>query len=164
MAAEFTSFATNWRGGSMQHDLWRYACDVYARPGVEAACLQAQDGGADVCLALCAVWLEHRRVEWSVARGTCLSEIASSWSSTVITPLRALRQQWRDAARDDPTLRDLRENMKRLELEAEQALLQRLQAAAGAWPSESGTKPAWLEWAVPDATARLALSQAANQR
>lgn len=163
MAAEFTSFAVHWRGGSMQDDLWRYACELYARPGVEAACLQAQAKGADVCVALCALWLEARGVEWSAPRGACLQATAEAWSGTVIAPLRTLRQQWRSAALADPALAHLRESVKHLELEAEQALLERLEKTAGGWPPQRATEPRWVDWAVADTNARLALRAAATE-
>lgn len=163
MAAEFTSFAAHWRGGSMQDDLWRYACELYARPGMEAACLQAQAEGADVCVALCALWLEARGVEWSTAREACLRETAEAWSGPVIAPLRALRRQWRNAALADPALAHLRESVKRLELEAEQALLERLEKTAQAWPTRRATEARWVDWAVADTNARLALRAAATQ-
>jgi len=46
----------------MPTDLWRFAETLYQRPGVEAACLQLQAQGADVCVLLCAAWLERRQV------------------------------------------------------------------------------------------------------
>lgn len=45
----------------MHTDLWNFALHLYARPGVEAACLALQDEGADVCLLLCGAWLEAGR-------------------------------------------------------------------------------------------------------
>ena len=46
----------------MPADLWNFALACYARPGVEQVFLRLQDGGADVCLLLCALWLERRQV------------------------------------------------------------------------------------------------------
>ncbi|MBO4970761.1 MAG: TIGR02444 family protein, partial [Pseudomonas sp.] len=46
----------------MQTDLWNYCLNLYARPGVEQACLHLQDQGLDVCVLLCAAWLEARGV------------------------------------------------------------------------------------------------------
>ncbi|WP_263261837.1 TIGR02444 family protein [Pseudomonas sp. RIT-PI-S] len=147
----------------MHNDLWRYACEFYARRGVEAACLAAQAQGSNVCLALCALWLEQRQVTWEAVRAEVLSEIALPWERTVVQPLRELREQWRPAAAGDIRLGQLRESVKRLELEAEQTLLARLQSAAQAWPATCTTQPGWLDWAVPDATARAALRAASSQ-
>jgi uncharacterized protein (TIGR02444 family) len=157
MAAEFTSFPARWREGVMHNDLWRYACALYARPGMEAACLAAQAGGSNVCLALCALWLEQQGVAWSPARAQALEAIALPWSRTVVEPLRALRQQWRLAAQADDRLAALRAGVKALELEAEQGLLARLQAAAAPWPTCGAAQPEWLGWAVPEATTQATL-------
>ena len=43
-------------------DLWNHALALYARPGVEEACLGVQALGGDVCLLLCATWLQARGV------------------------------------------------------------------------------------------------------
>jgi uncharacterized protein (TIGR02444 family) len=146
----------------MHNDLWRYACERYAQPGVEAACMAVQAAGGNVCLALCALWLEDRGVRWSLARAQALETAALPWAGTVIEPLRALRQQWRSAAREDPDLARLRARIKQLELEAEQRLLMRLHTIAQAWPEGEATQPEWLGWAVEDAAIRAALRAAAS--
>ncbi|WP_284733726.1 TIGR02444 family protein, partial [Pseudomonas aeruginosa] len=46
----------------MTGNVWKFAVDVYARPGVETACLALQEQGADVCLLLVAAWLGRRGV------------------------------------------------------------------------------------------------------
>ena len=46
----------------MPSDLWDFAQRLYGRPGVEHACLQLQEAGADVCLLLCGAWLQQRGV------------------------------------------------------------------------------------------------------
>ena len=47
----------------MPTDLWDFAQRLYARPGVESACLHLQEVGADVCLLLTAGWLGGRGVK-----------------------------------------------------------------------------------------------------
>lgn len=160
MAAEFISFAKPWRGGLMQDDLWRYACELYARPGVEAACLAAQKAGSNVCLVLCAHWLERRGVAWTAGRAEALAEIALPWTETVVMPLRTLRQQWKPAAMEDETLRALRASIKALELDAERALLERLQAQACRWPCLAGSGAGWLDWALQEGQASATLQAA----
>lgn len=160
MAAEFTSFAKPWRGGLMQDDLWRHACELYAQPGVEAACLAAQAAGANVCLVLCAHWLERRGAAWTSDRAEALARIAQPWAETVITPLRTLRQQWKLAANEDEALQALRTAVKGLELDAERALLDRLQAQACLWPGHAGSGAGWLDWALPQSQASAALKAA----
>lgn len=163
MAPEFTSFAKPWRGGLMQDDLWRHACKLYAQPGVEAACLAAQAAGANVCLVLCAHWLERRGVAWTAARAEALARIAQPWAETVVAPLRTLRQQWKPGATQDETLKALRNMVKSLELDAERALLERLQAAACCWPAHPGRGAGWLDWALPQSQTSAALKAALAQ-
>ncbi len=135
----------------MHTDLWNHALAVYGRPGVESACLTLQGLGGDVCLLLCATWLQARGVVVSAARIEALRDIAEPWQREVIGPLRALRQQWRTAAHEDATLGALRAQVKALELEAEKTLLARLQACSQQWPTgPGGPTDDWLEGLAPD--------------
>ncbi|MGE8499945.1 MAG: TIGR02444 family protein [Pseudomonas sp.] len=137
----------------MPTDLWRFAENLYQRPGVEAACLHLQAEGADVCLLLCAAWLEQRRVMVSQARADHLQQLAEPWQRTVVIPLRQIRQQWRTAAQQDDALAALRERIKRLELDAEREQLERLEVASNDWPAERTDDAfAWLEALAPRLT------------
>ncbi|OLU34545.1 TIGR02444 family protein [Pseudomonas sp. PA27(2017)] len=130
----------------MSPDLWTFATTLYARPGVEAACLELQAAGADVCLLLCGLWLDSRGVAHDAEREAQLRQAAEQWQREVVKPLRALRQGWREAAGHDSALSGLRERVKQLELEAEREQLERLQALAEGWsqqPSEQDRR--WLE-------------------
>ena len=130
----------------MPSDLWSFAIHFYARPGVEEACLRLQAAGADVCLLLCGAWLERRAVACTAPRLEQLSSLAQPWQSTVVEPLRRLRQDWRAVAASDGELAKLRERLKGLELEAERQLLLRLEAATRAWPEGTPeNSAAWLE-------------------
>lgn len=134
----------------MHDDLWNYALDLYARPGVESACLALQALGGDVCLLLCGTWLRARGVEPDAERVRALQELAAPWQRQVVTPLRTLRQQWRAGVQDDPQLAALRERVKGLELEAERTLLARLEQRAQAWPTTQGHPVEdWLPWLAP---------------
>ncbi|WP_277373211.1 TIGR02444 family protein [Pseudomonas sp. AA-38] len=119
-------------------DLWNFALELYARPGVEQACLQLQEAGSDVCLLLTGAWLQKRGVRCLDERLAALRELAGPWQRDVVAPLRQTRHQWRSAAREDAELDALREQLKRLELQAERVLLERLQALAEKWPEEAG--------------------------
>lgn len=136
----------------MHTDLWNHALALYARPGVEAACLALQDLGGDVCLLLCGTWLQARAVAVDETRTQALQAVAGPWQREVVTPLRALRRQWREHALADPQLSVLREQVKALELQAERTLLERLAQVAQAWPAVAGDSEEWL--------ARLAPAQA----
>ncbi|OLS63171.1 TIGR02444 family protein [Pseudomonas putida] len=137
----------------MHTDLWDFAIGLYARPGVETACLELQALGADVCLMLCGAWLEQRHVEISDERVERLRQLAGPWQIDVVQPLRALRQQWRGDALKDPQLAALRERLKALELDAERVQLQRLQDACAGWPSGAEAPPeSWLTRLAPAAS------------
>jgi uncharacterized protein (TIGR02444 family) len=128
----------------MPTDLWRFAEALYQRPGVEAACLLLQTQGADVCLLLCAAWLERQNLTCTNERTEALRSLAHPWQQRVVLPLRQLRQHWREQAQSDNALGQLREQLKQLELDAEREQLKRLAARTQDW-SDSGTG-APLDW------------------
>ena len=119
----------------MQTDLWNYCLNLYARPGVEQACLHLQDQGLDVCVVLCAAWLEARGVACDEVRLGQLKACAGPWQHEVVQPLRRLRTHWREAAAHDDALAALRIRVKALELEAEGTVLRRLESATLGWSS-----------------------------
>ena len=128
----------------MQTDLWNYCLNLYARPGVEQACLDLQSRGMDVCLLLCAAWLETRGVACDESRLGQLSARAGPWQREVVQPLRQLRTQWREAAAHDDVLAALRVQVKALELEAERTMLRRLESVTQSWEQSQGTCD-WLQ-------------------
>ncbi len=139
-------------GVNMCADLWSFALSTYARPGVEAACLRLQENGANVCLLLCGAWLEQRGVAPTAERMQALKQLAEPWQTDVVEPLRQVRLQWRAMAQQDEQLATLRERVKALELDAERALLARLEAMAQAWPTgESRGQHRWLEGLAAEA-------------
>ena len=117
----------------MHTDLWNYCLNLYARPGVERACLSLQEQGLDVCLLLCGAWLQQRGVGYNEARLQQLKACAVPWQRDVVSPLRQVRIQWREAATHDKALSALRTQIKSLELEAEQTLLRRLEVLTQGW-------------------------------
>lgn len=130
----------------MSPDLWSFSLDLYAKPGVEPACLTLQSAGVNVCLLLCGLWLERRGVACNEQRLQQLRQLTEPWEAEVVRPLRTLRSQWKTGARQDTALDSLREQVKRLELEAERRLLERLQAVAEDWPEEQRNDSAlWLQ-------------------
>ncbi|MCQ4312503.1 TIGR02444 family protein [Pseudomonas stutzeri] len=148
-------------------ELWNFAVACYAKPGVEAACLELQTAGADVCLMLTGAWLDCRGIARDEMRLAQLKEISDVWRSQVVAPLRSLRQGWRKQAANDEELAALRERVKKLELDAERVQLQRLQHATRHWTTESRTTD-WLERLCADLNGELhapleVLRRAANQ-
>jgi uncharacterized protein (TIGR02444 family) len=130
----------------MSSDLWSFSLTLYARPGVEQACLQLQSAGANVCLLLCAAWLGQRGIACNEPRLQQLHAVAQPWDVDVVQPLRTLRMQWKAVAIQDAELNILREQVRTLELQAERQLLLRLEKATQGWPQDDETDlSAWLE-------------------
>ncbi|MFJ5235227.1 TIGR02444 family protein [Pseudomonas neuropathica] len=129
----------------MSSDLWSFSLATYARPGVEDACLRLQTAGANVCLLLCGLWLEQRGVICDEQRVGQLQTLTEPWDTEVVQPLRSLRMQWKARAVDDAVLKGMREQIKSLELEAERALLSRLEGVAQEWPLNDAGSKNWLE-------------------
>lgn len=147
----------------MPSDLWSFATAGYARPGVEPLCLRLQAEGADVCLLLCALWLEQRGVAASDVRLRELQAVSQAWQREVVMPLRELRQRWRAAAADDPVLAQLREQIKATELAAERELLERLENLTRNWPTaKAGHDSPWLDRLCQDRDAQQLLRAAAS--
>ncbi len=138
----------------MHPDLWRFAEDLYRRPGVETACLHLQAQGNDICLLLCGAWLGCRGVACNAERAEHLRAIAQPWQHEVVGALRHVRQQWRAAAHHDSALAALREQIKQLELAAERELLQRLASGCHDWPGDTAEDMQdWLHTLAPVTTA-----------
>ena len=129
----------------MSSDLWSFSLATYARPGVEDACLQLQTAGVNVCLLLCALWLEQRGASCDEQRAGQLQALTGPWDIEVVQPLRTLRMQWKARAVDDGVLKGMREQVKALELEAERTLLSRLEGIAQVWGRNGAGSVGWLE-------------------
>ncbi|WP_426206630.1 TIGR02444 family protein [Pseudomonas sp. TWP3-1] len=136
----------------MSSDLWSFALATYARPGVEDACLRLQTAGANVCLLLCGAWLEHRGVNCDEQRVRQLQELTVPWDTEVVQPLRELRMHWKTLAETDAVLKGMRDQIKGLELEAERALLSRLEGVAQGWAQNVAGMRGWLEALAGSAT------------
>ncbi|MGE8295294.1 MAG: TIGR02444 family protein [Pseudomonas sp.] len=144
-------------------DLWNFALERYARAGVEQACLQLQEAGSDVCLLLTGAWLQGRGVRCLDQRLCALRNVAGPWQREVISPLRQTRRDWRAAAGQDTELAALREQVKKLELQAERVLFERLQALAEGWPAEASEDDWLIRLAGNDSAALQVLRDAVNQ-
>lgn len=111
--------------------VWDHAVALYARAGVERACLALQDsGGQCVALLLWRLWAvdEGRPVDGALARRA--AALARAWEDQVVSPLRAVR---RALERGSPSIADdaraaLREKVGAAERSAERVLLEALGA------------------------------------
>jgi len=73
--------------------LWAFALEIYAQPGIEKACLKAQDDhGADVGLMLLLLWLDRMGREPDEQGWRALLATSCKWQTETLKPLRARRR------------------------------------------------------------------------
>jgi len=105
-------------GDHLDSPLWRYACQVYSQQGVEVTLLELQDDhGADINLILQALWLANEERAWTKE---CIPDDYAKWMDEQVLPLRQMR---RSIKTDWPQHEDFRQQVKKLELKAEQYAL-----------------------------------------
>jgi uncharacterized protein (TIGR02444 family) len=128
---------------------WDYSLALYGCPGVEQACLGLQDRlGLDVNLLLFCCWRAAAgRGGLSQSDAARLVAVVAGWQHEVVRSLRALRRRLKEVLRtadDGPAALfpddagELRERVKRLELDAERLEQLALERAA----KESEAQPA----------------------
>ncbi|RDB42222.1 TIGR02444 family protein [Halomonas sp. DQ26W] len=129
MSDDSTRLETALRRRLAADSLWDFALALYARPGVEAACLTLQDdAGVDVCELLWHCWLHHHGLVLC-AEPAGLAAIRQ-WQGEVTSVMRALRRQLKVQAAKNPGVAKVRRQLQRTELAAERETLARLQALA----------------------------------
>jgi uncharacterized protein (TIGR02444 family) len=110
-------------------NLWDFAVSLYARPGVDTACLTLQDEYAQsVPLLIWRLWAHDRRIDAATVRSA--AGLARDWDERVVAPLRSVRRSLTAPARPiaDERRLHLRERVKSNELAAERAMLEGLEA------------------------------------
>ncbi|MGY2464198.1 TIGR02444 family protein [Vreelandella sulfidaeris] len=111
-----------------QVPLWDFALTLYAKPGVEAACLTLQEeAGLDVCELLFHCWLYSCGLEAKPAALAHQREQCCFWQRHVTAVLRRLRRDLKASAAERESVAALRETIKQAELMAERENLQRWQ-------------------------------------
>ena len=106
--------------------LWTWVEAAYARPGVEAACLELQDHhGQNVPLLLWAVWAASADPDLAREAATA----ARNWETSVVGQLRLARRSLKAPAPAiaEPGRERLRQDVKAAELAAERLLLEGLE-------------------------------------
>jgi uncharacterized protein (TIGR02444 family) len=117
-----------------------FAEALYARPGVEAACLDLQDRRSfDVALLLHACWLGARSLSLSAEQAAALVLATQPWRFEVVRPLRLLRRRMKVGHEGMPRQMSdpVRDQVKLAELAAERALLSVLETAVDGGPDGS---------------------------
>jgi uncharacterized protein (TIGR02444 family) len=108
---------------ALDQELWQFMLAIYARPGVQAACLKLQeDCGIDIVLLL--TWLRYTlpgRSPLGAREIAALKDYIGEWRARTVLPLRALRTDLRAGGMSmpDESRAALREKIKALELGAE---------------------------------------------
>ena len=121
-----------------QTPLWDFALTLYAKPGVEAACLKLQEeAGLDVCEVLFHCWLYSCGLEAIPTEVARQREQRRLWQCQVTEVLRGLRRDLKASAAENESVAALRETIKQAELMAERENLQRWQAWAWEAPSDA---------------------------
>lgn len=111
-------------------DLWSFSLSLYAAPGVEEACLTAQDThGADVNLLLWAVWLAAQGHDLTMVELAGAQAATAPWRDEVVRPLRRVRRRLKSGPppAPDAATESLRDRIRSTELEAERLLQTLLQ-------------------------------------
>lgn len=128
--------------------LWDWAVAVYARPGVEAACLELQDDhGQNVPLLLWGVWAGATDPDLAAEA----AHAARHWEQAVVGPLRIARRALKSPA---PAIAEagrerLRQEVKAAELAAERLLLEGLEMLTPApTPGGDAVRPLAALWAA----------------
>jgi uncharacterized protein (TIGR02444 family) len=120
---------------SVADEFWAFSLDLYARPGVAAACLKLQDEqGLDVNVLLLCCWLAlSGRGRLSEGALAAAETRAVPWRRDIVGPLRAVRRALKimPDCGSDSGIPALYGELKRLELCAEREEQRRL--LAGAW-------------------------------
>ena len=137
---------------------WTWALEAYARPGAAGACLDLQDHhGQCVPYLLWVTWAARTGRALDAAKLEAGAGIAARWEAAAVGPLRAARRAMKPsvAGLADAAREALRAEVKALELQAEQLLIETLEAmtpapgpatlplgpvlaaAAAAWPAKA---------------------------
>lgn len=121
-------------------NLWDFACQNYARPGVEQLSLALQnDWHGDIGLLFWLGWLERQGHQLDVDQLRLAQTHIAPWQNRIVKPLRQLRRQIKaDYPNRGATTETCRQAIKSAELWAEQHSLEALAALAGQW---FGTPP-----------------------
>ena len=127
-------------GAEPDSPLWRFACELYASPGVAEHCLRLQDRQcADVNLLLVCCWAGLRGAYLPAEQIERLDRLVSPWRKDVVKPLRAMRRQLKTAVGPvEPGLSPgVRETIKKAELQAEKVELDLLLTALESVPAKN---------------------------
>jgi uncharacterized protein (TIGR02444 family) len=100
---------------------WTFIIKLYGSHDVQQACLLLQDSfGVDVSFLLTLLWYARDGVEFESDDVEALDRTVASWRSDVVMPLRNMRREIKPAAEHDRVVADFRNQIKSIEIQAEQ--------------------------------------------
>jgi uncharacterized protein (TIGR02444 family) len=100
---------------------WAFIIKLYGSPDVQQACLLLQDGfGVDVSFLLTLLWYARDGAELESGDVEALDRAIASWRGDVVMPLRNMRREIKPAAEHDGVVADFRNQIKSIEIQAEQ--------------------------------------------
>ena len=130
---------------SSSEGFWDFSNRIYRVDHVSHACLSLQDeSGADVNMLLFCCWAATVNVELSDDQFQNVLRFSRSWADDIVRPLRAIRSTMKHdggrlSAVPIATFSELRENIKKIELQAEKLQQQQLETMIGTATSRSET-------------------------
>ena len=145
--------------------LWDFAVAIHGEPGVDAGLIDLQDNhGQCVSYLLWAVWAARHGRPLDASALALGADLARDWEAEVTAPLRSAR---RNLKRSCPPMADvrreaLRSKVKAVELSAERALLEALEAATPKRAGKAGAdvaerlRAAMAVWSAPAPASALA--------
>ena len=147
-------------------EFWRFSLSFYGDGLVAEACLRLQDeAGADVNMLLFLLWRASNRRSLSQEEITAVDRAIAGWRREVVVPLRGVRRFLKHppASVEAQAAHDLRQQVKRIELESERLQQEAMAAladevAAGA-PAPSAGSAAQASLAAYEAVHKRALPQ-----
>ena len=107
---------------ALDNPAWRFASELYGKPGVAPELLAQQDEfGLDISLLLFCLWeMVDRRSRLTAAELQELKSIATPWKAMVVQRLRAARRQLKTAPCVSwPAVAGFRVALQRMEIESE---------------------------------------------
>jgi uncharacterized protein (TIGR02444 family) len=115
--------------------LWAFSCNLYSQLRVKQSCLALQEEyDIGIPLLLCCCWAGRYYPPMSMDQLKQAQQLSRVWSAHCIQPLRHVRQQMKSTADElaqQESWQQLREQVKAVELSAEQHLLAALEDELG---------------------------------
>lgn len=122
----------------LHNPLWEFALDLYAKPGIEAICLDLQNQHElSINRLIFAVWAARERKLLDLKHLTC-SDV-SEWQQPISHPLRTVRYKVRERLDSHPELAGVYKSLRKAELQSEQVEIAYLYYVSQGWGCASGS-------------------------